>query len=50
MPLYEAFMREIMKPREYFTDGIPQGIVTWAFEVPGRFPSMNSLKERDLNR
>ena len=36
--LLHAIMDEMRKPKPYLNDEAPLGLVTWAFQVPGRYP------------
>ena len=42
--LLNALMNEMKKPKPYFDNEIPFALITWAFQVPGRYPQHEFYK------
>ena len=48
--LLNALMEEVKKPKPFFDNDIPFALVTWAFEVPGRYPQHKFYQKMGFKR
>lgn len=48
--LLEALIEDVKEPRPIFSDDIPLALVTWAFEVPGRYAQHKFYRKMKFKR
>jgi len=48
--LLEAVIEDVKEPRPIFSDDIPLALVTWAFEVPGRYAQKKFYRKMKFKR
>ena len=48
--LLNALMEEAKKPKPFFGNDVPFALVTWAFEVPGRYPQHEFYRKMGFKR